>query len=192
MTIAIVIAAVIVLAIAVGVIAGYWLPPHGRRPRRAGGRSSATRQILLPFTGQTLSRRAFDAALRLARVEEATLMPTLVATVPLNLPLESPLPRQCLTGMPLLEAIELRALQQGVAVDSRVARGRSYRDALKRLLAQEHFDRLVISATANPRVGLSGGDILWMLERADAEVVILRPAPEDDRIITPNGISGHF
>jgi hypothetical protein len=125
-------------------------------------------------------------------VEDATLMPTLIATVPLNLPLDTPLPRQCMAGMPLLEAIEQRALQQGVAVDSRVARGRSYRDALKRLLAREHFDRLVISATANPRVGLSGDDILWMLERADAEVVILRPAPEDDQIITSNGISGHF
>jgi hypothetical protein len=30
-----------------------------------------------------------------------------------------------------------------------------------------------------------------MLERADAEVVILRPAPEDDHV-TPNGISGQF
>lgn len=186
-----IIAIVIVIAVVGGLVAGYWLPPHGRRQRATGSRPSATRQILLPFTGQTLSRRAFDAALRLARVEDATLMPTLVATVPLSLSLDSPLPRQCLTGMPLLEAIEQRALQQGVAVDSRVARGRSYRDALRRLLASEHFDRLVISATSNPRLGLSGDDILWMLERADAEVVILRPAPEDARVISPT-VSGHF
>lgn len=184
----------ILLALAglvMGLLAGRRL---GRRPDPPAAPRSVTdtRQILLPFTGNTLSRRAFEAALRLARVEGATLMPAFMATVPLQLSFDSPLPRQCTVGMPLLEVIEQRALQQGIAVDSRVSRGRSYRHALRRLLASEHFDRVIISATDDPGVGLSGPDLLWLLERAQAEVLILRPAPEDTRVITPTGISGHF
>ncbi len=186
-----IIALVGLLAIGVGLAAGYWLRPRGRSPGKAA-RGSATRQILLPFTGQTVSRRAFDAALRLARAEEATLMPTFIATVPMSLSLESPLPRQCTAGMPLLEALEQRALAQGIAVDSRIVRGRTYRDALRRLLSGEHFDRVIISASEDPGIGLSGSDILWVLERAEAEVLILRPAPQDTRVVTAAGISGHF
>ena len=41
-----------------------------------------------------------------------------LARVPRNLPLDSPLPVQCGNGMPLLEAIEQRAHNQGIEVDS--------------------------------------------------------------------------
>ena len=63
-------------------------------------------------------------------------------------------------------------------VDSRIIRGRTYRDALRRLLDAEHFDRVIVSATANPRNGLSAEDLEWMLEKVPAEVLILRPDPE--------------
>ena len=81
--------------------------------------------------------------------------------------------------MPLLEAIEQRAPAAGVEVDARVARGRTYRDALRRLLDEEHFDRVIVSAGDSPRRGLSGEDLSWLLDRVPAEVLILRPAPED-------------
>jgi len=29
-------------------------------------------------------------------------------------------------------------------------------------------------------IGLSGDDLIWLLERAPAEVLILRPAPSDE------------
>lgn len=179
-------------AVAVGAAAGYWLRLRRRRPAAVARGTSPTRQILLPFTGRSVSRRAFDAALRLARVEGATLMPTFIATVPMSLSMDSPLPRQCTVGMPLLDAIEQRALAQGIAVDSRIVRGRSYRDALRRMLGSEHFDRVIISATDDRRVGLSGEDILWVLERAEAEVLILRPAPQDTRVVSAVGIHGYF
>lgn len=38
----------------------------------------------------------------------------------MQLPLETPLPRQCEQAMPLLEAIERRAATFGVPVDSRI------------------------------------------------------------------------
>lgn len=187
---AIVIVLVAIAAAAVGVAAGYWLPPHGRRPR--GERPLAVRRILLPFTGQDISRRAFEAAVRLAKAEDATIMPAFLARVPRTLPLDSPLPAQCANGMPLLEAIEQRAAAQGIPVDSRIARGRTYRDALRRLLEQETFDRIIVSATESPRTGLSSEDLEWLLERVPAEVLILRPAPGDTRRISAAGVAGHF
>ena len=50
--------------------------------------------------------------------------------------------------MPLLEAIEQRAADQGVPVDARIECGRTYRHALLRLLEGESFDRVVVPATA--------------------------------------------
>src|SRR5947209_11921561 len=177
------------VALAVGVAAGFWLPPHGRRPAR--NRPTAVRRILLPFTGQDISRRAFEAAVRLAKAENATIMPAFLARVPRTLPLDSPLLGQCANGMPLLEAIEQRAAAQGIPVDARIARGRTYRDALARLLEQESFDRIIVSATDNPRTGLTADDPDWMLERVPAEVLILRPAPDDTRRISAAGLNGY-
>ena len=94
--------------------------------------------------------------------------------------------------MPLLEAIEQRAHNQGVAVDSRIARGRTYRDALRRLLDQEQFDRVIVSASPNRNSGLSADDLEWLLERVPAEVMILRPAPDDTRRISAEALAGHF
>jgi nucleotide-binding universal stress UspA family protein len=137
------------------------------------------RRILLPFTGPEISRRAFEATVRLAKAEGATIVPAFLARVPRHLPLDSPLIAQCSYGMPLLEAIEQRAAAQGIPVDSRTVRGRTYRDALRRLLGQERFDRVIVSANDSRRAGLSGGDVEWLLERVPAEVLILRPAPDD-------------
>jgi hypothetical protein len=149
-------------------------------------------RILLPFTNQAISRRAFEAAIRLAHAEGSTIVPAFLARVPRNLPIESPLPAACAIGMPLLEAIEQRATAEGIPVDSRVSRGRTYRDALERLLSQEHYDRVIVSATDSPRQGLSQDDLAWLLDHVAAEVLILRPAPDDTGRISPAGVHGHF
>lgn len=185
-----VVVAIAVACLVVGLALGYWFPHRGRRIRRE--RSQPVRRILLPFTAEAISRRAFEAAVRLARAENATIMPAFLARVPRQMPLESALPAECSAGMPLLEAIEQRAEAQGIAVDARVARGRSYRDALRRLLESEEFDRVIVSATSSPATGLTADDLEWLLERVPAEVLILRPAPEDTRRISANGLHGHF
>lgn len=182
--------ALAIAGMAVGLAAGFWLPPHGRLPVR--NRPKPVRRILLPFTGQAISRRAFEAAVRLAKAENATIMPAFLARVPRQLPLETALPIQCTNGMPLLEAIEQRATTQGISVDSRVSRGRTYRDALSHLLADEQFDRIIVSATDSPRKGLSYDDLEWLLQKVPAEIMILRPAPEDTRHISAAGVRGHF
>jgi nucleotide-binding universal stress UspA family protein len=176
-------------ALVAGLVAGRWYAPQQQRQRN--GRPETVGRILLPFTGTAISRRAFDAAVRLAHVENATLMPCYLATVPLNLPLDAALPAQCLRAMPLLETIEQRAIDQDVAIDGRIVRGRTYRDALRRILEDEHFDRVIVSATAHPTGGFGGDDLVWLLDRADAEVLILRPAPEDHREVAA-AVAGHF
>src|ERR1700742_5022452 len=49
---------------------------------------SSGQPILLPFTSQAISRRAFEAAIRLAHAEGATIVPAFLARVPRNLPIE--------------------------------------------------------------------------------------------------------
>lgn len=186
----VVVIAVAVVAVLIGIAAGYWLPPHGRAPAR--DQPQPVKRILLPFSGPEISRRAFEAAVRLAKAEDATIMPAFLARVPRTLPLDSPLPAQCNYGMPLMEAIEQRAAAQGIKVDSRIARGRTYRDALRRLLEQEQFDRIIVSANNSRRNGLSAEDLEWLLERVPSEVLILRPAPDDTRRISAKGLAGHF
>lgn len=178
----------IVVALVAGLIGGYLIARSRWRGRRSE-RPQAIHQILLPFTGTEISRRAVDAALRLARAEEATLMPAYLAAVRKQLPLDCPIPVEAAKAMPMLEAIEQRATAQGVAVDSRIERGRSYRHALARLLDRETFDRVVVPATAEVGAGFSGDDLVWLLAKAPAEVLILRPGPEDRLVVTANGSS---
>ena len=140
-------------------------------------------RILLPFTGGAISRRALDSAIRLARAEQATLVPAFLATVPLRLSLEAPLSVQCQGALPLLDAIEQRAQRYEVAVDSRIERGRSSRDSLQRLLAEEHFDRVVVPASSKAEAGFSAADVAWMLEHVDSEVLVFRAAPGEDKVL---------
>jgi len=184
------IALAVVIAFAAGTYGGWWLPPHGRRPRKAE-RADATRRILLPFTGNEISKRALQASVRLARAEDAVIMPAYLAVVPMTLPLDAPLPMRCNEAMPMLEAIEQRVIAQGVQIDARVSRGRTERDALRRLLEKEPVDRVIVSVPHRPD-GLSAGDIDWMLKRVDAEVMILRPAPTDERKLSADAVAGHF
>lgn len=186
----VVIVTVALIGAACGLGVGFVLSPRHRRAVRE--RPRPVRSILLPFTSGAISRRALEAAVRLARAEDAVIMPAFLARVPRHLPLDAALPRQCENGMPLLEAIEQRASAQGVVVDARVSRGRTYRDALQRLLDSEHFDRIIVSATTNPRVGLDAGDLQWLLERVPQEVLILRPAADDDRRVSGAEVHGLF
>jgi nucleotide-binding universal stress UspA family protein len=154
-----------------------------RRPVRLPG--ECPRRILFPFVASALSRRALDAALRLARAEEATLVPAFLARVPLHLPLDAPLPRQSNVAIGLQEAIEQRAAAFGVPVDARIERGRTNRHALRQLIAHERFDRIVIAAAPHGGHGFDPDDVAWLLDNAPGEIVVLRPGTEDQIEPTP-------
>ena len=172
----------IVLVIALVALAWVHFGPRIRRPSRVA--ATSPRRILFPFVAADLSSRALDAALRLARAEGATLVPVFLARVPLQLPLDAPLPRQCDAAIPLLDAIEQRARQFDVPVDSRIERGRTNRHALSQTIASERFDRIVIAAAADGNRGFDAGDVAWLLGAAPGEIVVLRPSKEE-RISPP-------
>jgi hypothetical protein len=132
-------------------------------------------RILFPFIGTVLSQRGLDAALRLARIDGATLVPVFLARVPMHLPLDAALPRQCDDALPLLEAIEQRAARSGVAVDARVERGRSYHHAIRELVERESFDTVVVTAGDVGSPGLLPDDISWLLEHVPGEIIVIRP-----------------
>jgi hypothetical protein len=148
------------------------------RRRRSDATPTSVRRILFPYVGSQLSISALDAALRIARVEQATLVPAYLAPVPMALPLETPIPRTCDRAFELQEAIEQRAAAAGVPVDGRIGRGRTVRHALRHLLADERYDRIVVAAATAHTDGLSSGDVAWLLEHAPGEVAVLRPADE--------------
>jgi nucleotide-binding universal stress UspA family protein len=151
---------------------------HDRR-HRTRALAAAPRRILFPFVGHALSRRALDAALRLSRAEGATLVPVFLARVPMHVPIDAPLPRQCAEGLPLLETIEQRALAFGVPVDARIERGRTQRHALREAITHERYDRLVVAAAPGRGEGFHGDDIAWLLDNAPGEVVVVRPSGDD-------------
>ncbi len=171
---------IVVIVILAGAVAALAVPRLRRRTRRAAVLpATSSRRILFPFVGGALSPRALDAALRLSAAEGATLVPVFLARVPLDLPLDTPLPRQCSMAVPLLEAIEQRATEAGVPVDSRIERGRNRRHALRQAIAQERFDRIVIAAASKGSDGFDADDVAWLLDNAGGEIVVLRPSSDD-------------
>jgi nucleotide-binding universal stress UspA family protein len=177
----------LLLAVAAGLIA-LTVVAMPRVRQRSRHRSqvvniTATR-ILFPFLAHALSSRALEAALRLARAENATLVPVFLARVPLQLPLDTPLPRQCALAIPMHEAIEQRAAVFGVIVDARIERGRTPRHALRQTIAHERFDRIIIAAATADGPGFGADDAAWLLEHTSGEIVVLRPG-QDDQIPVP-------
>ena len=148
----------------------------GWRDRTHQPEAGSGRRILFPFIGSTVSQATLDATLRLARSQEATLVPAYLVIVPQHLTLESPAPqRECEAALPVLELIDQRASRAGVPVDSRMERGRTHRHALSTLLEHERFDTLVVPARTSSSDGFEPADVAWLLENAPGEVLVLRP-----------------
>jgi nucleotide-binding universal stress UspA family protein len=173
------IAVIIILAVALFALGGEYV----RYRRRGPGRLPPVgdRRILFPYVADALSSRTLDAALRLASAENATLVPVFLARVSLQLPLDTPLPRQCALAIPLQEAIEQRASASGIPVDARIERGRTYRHALRQTITSERFDRVVVAAAAQGTAGFNPDDVAWLLANAPGEIVVLRP-DQDEQI----------
>ena len=126
-------------------------------------RPSSAHRLLVPFTGGALDQSVLDVAIRVARAEEATLVPAYLLIVPLWYAEDAPLRKEVEVAMPLLEAVEHEALRAGVPVDARIERGRSVTHALERLWAVEEFDRVIAPAPARgvgsgKRAGFSAKD----------------------------------
>ena len=131
------------------------------------------KRVLVPFTRGELDPSVLNAAIRIARAEEATLVPAYLIVTPYEFALDAPMSQQVAAAVPLLEAVENAALKAGVPVDARVESGRTPIHALKRLWGVEGFDRIVVPAPKDG--GFTPKDLLWILMHAPAETVLLRP-----------------
>ncbi len=172
----VVVVAVLVLLIVVALAAFL-------RPRRARRTPAAERQrrILVPFTGGQLNPRVLEAAIRVSRAEDATLVPACLLVVPLTLPLDAPLTDQVAVAMPLLEAVEHAALRAGIPVDARIEKGRSAIHALQLIWDAEQFHRVIAPAPTQQSGGFTPKDMGWILTHAPFETLVLRPAPQPVR-----------
>jgi nucleotide-binding universal stress UspA family protein len=141
------------------------------RQRRPAIDHHGVERILVPFTGGALDPAVLGAGIRIARAEDATLVPAYLIVVPLEQPQDAPMEQQVTRAMPLLEAVEHAALRSGVPVDARIESGRTPVHALQRLWESEHFDRIVV-----PARGFTPKDLTWMLTNAPSETLIFRPA----------------
>lgn len=150
-----------------------------RRRRSTGAPASAKAKILFPFVGTELSERALQATLRLARAEQAVVVPAYLARVPLPLALDAPVGRDCEQAFSVFEVIEQRAAELGVPVDGRIARGRSVRHALRELMADvPAATRIAVAAASDGGTdGFRIDDIAWLLRHARGEVLVVRPDP---------------
>jgi hypothetical protein len=145
-----------------------------KRPRYPKGGA----RILVPFTRGRLDPTVLDAAMRLARAEEATLVPAYLILTPLEFRLDAPMHQQVTVAMPLLEAVERAASRAGIPVDARIESGRTPIHALERLWNVERFDRIVVPAPIERQPGFTPKELQWMLTHAPTETLILKPAAE--------------
>lgn len=150
----------------------------GKTKAGPNGHGGGKARLLVPFTDGGLDGPVLEAAIRIARFENATLVPAYLLVVPLEFAPEAPLKGQVEVAMPLLEAVELAASRAGVAVDARIERGRTPIHALQKLWEVEQFDRIVVPAPTPGRPGFSPKELAWMLTNAPTETIILRPSPE--------------
>jgi hypothetical protein len=148
-----------------------------RRRRRQSPSTEGKPRVLVPFTGGALDPTVLEAAIRIARAEESVLVPAYLLVVPLEEDPEAPAIAQVEMAMPLLEAVEIAALEAGVPVDARIERGRAPTHALQKLWEAEHFDQIIVPAPAGSHPGFTPKELAWMLTHAPAETLILRPAP---------------
>jgi hypothetical protein len=174
-----IVAVVAVAVVALLAVGGFAAWARRRVPRAAP--ASSQKRVLVPFTGGALEPRVLAAAIRIARAEEATLVPAYLLVVPLELPPDAPVQQQVAVAMPLLEAVENASLRAGVPVDARVESGRSPTHALQRLWEVEHFDRIVAPAPSGRGPGFTPKDLTWMLVHAPSELVVLRPDPAEQQ-----------
>jgi hypothetical protein len=160
------------IVVALAVIVAVGVAVARLRPRRRHAYEGKGR-ILVPFSG-ALDPVVLDAAIRVARAEQAELVAAYLLVVPLQYPEDSAQKEKVAVALPLLEAVELAALRAGVPVDARIEKGRSLTHALRRLWEVERFERIVAPAS-----GFTPKELAWILTHAPTETIVLRPSPAD-------------
>ena len=99
-----------------------------------------------------------------------------VLVVPHSQPLTAALDRAVASACGMLDEAERATPIAAGSFGTRVVRARSFAEGILETLASEHFDLLMVErGTGAPRNG-GAGQIQALLEKADATVMLVRPA----------------
>ena len=172
MTLALIAALVVVAGARSSLVALPHAPPDGR-PH--GARRADPRPV---HRRRARPDACSPPAIRIARAEDATLVPAYLIVVPLEQPEDAPMQQQVTIAMPLLEAVEHAALRAGVPVDARIESGRT---PDPRAASGSGRPSTSTGSSSRRPPAASGGftpkDLTWMLTHAPSETLILRPDP---------------
>ncbi len=137
------------------------------------------RSILVPFTGNAPSREAIDVACRLAAERRAMVAAVAVLEVPLNLPLDTPMPeREAELGELLDEAWSIGD-SYGVRVAGRLARGRSVGQSIIDEATHRNSEIIVMGAEQRRermRREIFGDTVDYVLKHAPCRVMVVSAA----------------
>ena len=166
---------------------GSWCARRGARPpqrRRGSPAAAGARRILVPFTGGKLDPTVLDAAIRIARAEDATLVPAYLLVVPLELAEDAPLNER---GRGRACRCSRRSSTPRSAPASRSTRasrsGRTPIHALQRLWDVERFDRIVAPAPTGRQRASREGAAVDAHQRAERDAHPQAGAGRADRVV---------
>lgn len=135
----------------------------------------AYRRILVPLKLGAIGEEALAAALRLAGEHGASIRALHVLPVPRDLPLDAPLPEVEQRARAALEEARRLAGEQGVEIETRLARGRSIGDVI--LAEAEGFGADLVLLGSAPRwrrqSRLFSPTVEDVLRRAPCEVMVI-------------------
>ena len=130
------------------------------------------RSILVPVVSGSESRESIDLAARLATERGATVVALRVIVVPMELPLEAPLPEQEAEADRLLDEVRLTAEAYGVRVLERLVRSRNAGRAIVDEAERRQSEIIVLGAPRGRHRQIFGHTVDYVLKQAPCRVMV--------------------
>jgi len=130
------------------------------------------RMILVPIVAGPESREAIDLAARLAAERGATIVALRVIVVPMELPLDTPLPEQEAAADRLLDEARLAASAYGVRTIDRLVRARQAGRAIVEEAERRQAEIAVLGAPRGRHRRIFGHTVDYVLKHAPCRVMV--------------------
>jgi nucleotide-binding universal stress UspA family protein len=133
------------------------------------------RSVLVPVAENVESEQAMDAACRLAADRGAVIAALRVIEIPPVLPLDAHMIEEEASAHRLLERMSAVADRYGVAVTSRIVRGRDAAEAIVAEAARRDVELIVVGAPRKGRAAF-GSTVQHVLKNARCRVLVIAEA----------------
>jgi APA family basic amino acid/polyamine antiporter len=130
------------------------------------------RTILVPIVSGPESKEAIDIAARLAAERSATIIALRVIVVPMDLPLDTPLPKEEAEADRLLDEARNRASIYGVRTIDRIVRARHAGRAIVEEAERRQAEIVVLGAPRGRHREIFGKTIDYVLKNAPCRVMV--------------------